>query len=230
MTLSMFDLAGADPALRFSPFCWRTKMVLAHKGLAFATVPWRFNETAVLAPSGQSRVPVLVHDGHWISDSWTIARYLDSAFPEKPVFANEMARAQARLMMSWCDMVLNPALIRYALLAVYDSIDEADRAYFRSSREQRLGMSLEATGVDPLGARKAVASTLAPVEQTLADHAFLGGATPTYADYSLFGSLMWPHVVCREPLLDPASHVAIWFERMLDLQDGFARKAPTRRN
>ncbi len=33
MAITMYDLAGADPNRRFSPFCWRTKMALAHKGL-----------------------------------------------------------------------------------------------------------------------------------------------------------------------------------------------------
>ena len=44
MTIQMYDLAGADPAVRFSPYCWRTRMALAHKGLAVESVPWRFTE------------------------------------------------------------------------------------------------------------------------------------------------------------------------------------------
>ena len=44
MPIVMYDLAGADPALRFSPYCWRMRMALAHKGLAVETVPWRFTE------------------------------------------------------------------------------------------------------------------------------------------------------------------------------------------
>ena len=49
MAIIMHDLAGADPALRFSPYCWRTRMALAHKGLAVETIPWRFTEKAALA-------------------------------------------------------------------------------------------------------------------------------------------------------------------------------------
>jgi glutathione S-transferase len=42
MTIKMYDLAGAEPERRFSPFCWRTKMALAHKGLEVETIPWRY--------------------------------------------------------------------------------------------------------------------------------------------------------------------------------------------
>ena len=31
--LSLYELAGADRELRFSPHCWKTRMALAHKGL-----------------------------------------------------------------------------------------------------------------------------------------------------------------------------------------------------
>ena len=34
MAMRLYDLAGADPNLRFSPYCWRAKFALAHKGLA----------------------------------------------------------------------------------------------------------------------------------------------------------------------------------------------------
>ena len=39
MAIALWDLAGADEARRFSPYCWRTKMALWHKGLAFETIP-----------------------------------------------------------------------------------------------------------------------------------------------------------------------------------------------
>ena len=40
--IKLYDLAGADPDLRFSPYCWRVKMAIAHKGLPCETIPWRF--------------------------------------------------------------------------------------------------------------------------------------------------------------------------------------------
>ena len=39
MTIRLYDLAGAEAERRFSPFCWRARMALAHKGLDVETVP-----------------------------------------------------------------------------------------------------------------------------------------------------------------------------------------------
>src|SRR5712691_7677757 len=33
MAITLYDLAGAEADRLFSPFCWRTKMALAHMGL-----------------------------------------------------------------------------------------------------------------------------------------------------------------------------------------------------
>ena len=44
MGLQLYDLAGAEPERRFSPYCWRTKLALMHKSLPFDTIPWRFTD------------------------------------------------------------------------------------------------------------------------------------------------------------------------------------------
>ena len=43
-SLVLFELAGADQSVRFSPHCWKTRMALAHKGLTAQSVPWRFTD------------------------------------------------------------------------------------------------------------------------------------------------------------------------------------------
>jgi glutathione S-transferase len=60
MGMQLYDLAGADLERRFSPYCWRIKLALMHKGLPFDTIPWRFTEKRAIAFSGQGRVPVLI--------------------------------------------------------------------------------------------------------------------------------------------------------------------------
>ena len=84
MGLQLYDLAGAEPERRFSPYCWRTKLALMHKGLPFDTIPWRFTDKDVIAFSGQGRVPVLVDGDRVVFDSWTIANYLEDAYPDRP--------------------------------------------------------------------------------------------------------------------------------------------------
>jgi glutathione S-transferase len=52
MTIERYDLAAADPRIMFSPFCWRVRMALLHKGLDFTVVPWRFSDRSATAASG----------------------------------------------------------------------------------------------------------------------------------------------------------------------------------
>ena len=94
MTIKLFDLAGAEPDRRFSPYCWRTKLALAHKGLTVETIPWRFSDTDAIEVSGQGRVPVLLDGDKVVSDSWTIAEYLEDTYQHPPsLFGSAEARA-----------------------------------------------------------------------------------------------------------------------------------------
>ena len=52
MPLKLYELVGTDPSRPFSPFCWRTRMALAHKGLSAETIPWCFTDKAAIAPHG----------------------------------------------------------------------------------------------------------------------------------------------------------------------------------
>jgi glutathione S-transferase len=228
MTIQLFDLAGQDENLRFSPFCWRAKMALRHKGLEATELPWRFTEKERIAATGQGRVPVLVDGDRWISDSWQIARHLDDAFPAKPALMTTPAeRSAARFVNFWSDTTLHPALRPLIMLDVFGAAAEQDQAYFRQSREELFGKPLEQLCDDREAAIGNLHKVLAPLEMTLAEFAFLGGSGSNYSDYVFFGSLQWAHVVSPERLLPAGSAIEKWFERMLDLFDGYARKSPT---
>jgi glutathione S-transferase len=145
MAIEMYDLAGADASLRFSPYCWRTRLALAHKGLAVQTIPWRFTETDALAFSGQGRVPVIRDGDRVMADSWSIAEYLEDTYPDRPsLFGGATGRAHARFINAWADSVVLGAIARLIVRDVLDVVDPKDRGYFRESREARFGMTLEA--------------------------------------------------------------------------------------
>ena len=91
--LKLFDLAGADAAVRFSPYCWRARLALAHKGLPVETIPWRFTEKEAIAASGQGKVPVLLDGERCVCDSWAIAEYLEAAYPTGPHSSGRPRRA-----------------------------------------------------------------------------------------------------------------------------------------
>src|SRR5512146_843276 len=113
MAITMYDLAGTEAERRFSPFCWRARMALAHKGLAVETVPWRFTEKDKLPTPNAGRVPVIVDGDRVVHDSTSIAEYLDERYPDRPaLFACDTSRGLTRFVQNWTETVMHPALIR----------------------------------------------------------------------------------------------------------------------
>ena len=225
--ITLFDLAGADPALRFSPYCWRTRFALAHKGMPVETIPWRFTETDAIAFSGQGKVPVIRDEDRVVSDSWAIAEYLEEQSPTPPLFGGAGGRAHARFINAWADAVLVPGIARLIVRDLLDVVAEKDKAYFRSSREARFGLTLEDVQAGREERVAAFRESLTPVRLVLRGQPWLGGAAPRYADHIVAGTLMWPRCTSTFALLEPGSPVAAWQARVLDLYGGLGRSAKT---
>ena len=49
--LKLWELAGAEDGRVFSPFAWRVRLVLVHKGLEFQTIPWRYSQKDLIKPA-----------------------------------------------------------------------------------------------------------------------------------------------------------------------------------
>jgi glutathione S-transferase len=222
----LYDLAGADPALRFSPYCWRTRMALAHKGLPIETVPWRFTDKPAIAFSGQGRVPVIRDGDTVISDSWAIAEYLEDRYPTPTLFGGALGRAHARFINGWADSVLVGALARLIVRDILDVLDPKDQAYFRSSREARFGTTLEAVQDGREQRVAAFRESLSPVRLVLRAQDWFGGAAPSYADFILFGTLQWARCSSRFEVLAADDPVTAWQARMLALYGGLGGSAP----
>jgi glutathione S-transferase len=224
MAITLYDLAGAEADRRFSPFCWRIRMALAHKELPAETIAWCFTEKESLAPTGQGRVPVIVDNGRWLSESWVIATYLEDSYPERPsLFGGSAGRAVSRFVQGWTDTVVHPGLARFLALDVWQHVHEKDKAYFRKSREERFGTTLEAFQSGREERLPAFRQSLQPLRNMLEAQPFLGGDKPLYADYIAFGGFQWARCISPFKLLEPDDPVAGWRERMLDLFGGLAR-------
>ncbi len=223
MAIKMYDLAGAEAARRFSPFCWRARMALAHKGLAVETVPWRFTERAALAFSGSETVPVIVDGDRSVADSWDIANYLEDTYPDRPtLFGGEVGRGEALFVKYWVERALHPLLAPILIKSVFEHIHDDDKTYFRENREARFGQTLEQLCADPEGARERFRAALAPLRATLAAQPYVSGAAPAFADYILFGVFQWARSVSDLPLLEPDDPVHAWRGRLLGRFDGLA--------
>ena len=227
MTVILYDLCGRDPALRFSPYCWRAKMALAHKGLHFETVAVPFTQVAAVEGGASKTVPVINDNGQVVTDSFEIALYLDRAYPDRPVlFPDRSAIAAAHFLQAWAFQSVHSVVTRMILKSIHSQLGDTDGDYFRRSREARFSASLEAyqTGVDANA--EALRGALEPVRRTLAHHPWLGGPAPTFADYIVFGTLMWLRTINGTLPLPREDEVSSWFERCLDLHGGIARSAP----
>ena len=220
MALILYDLAGAESARRFSPYCWRIRLALEHKGLSVETIPWRFTDKDVIAFSGQGRVPVLVDSGKAVVGSWEIANHLEQTNPERPgLFRGRGGKAFARFMELWTDTVLMPGLMPLIIVDLFNHLHEKDREYFRSSRERKLGMSLEQAGAHRLSRVTEFQQSIELLRATVRTQPFLAGNEPDYGDYIAFSGFMWARSVSPFKVLQNEDPVALWRKRMLDRFD-----------
>ncbi|MGE0734820.1 MAG: glutathione S-transferase N-terminal domain-containing protein [Alphaproteobacteria bacterium] len=222
----LYELKGRGD-LRFSPYCWRALMALAHKGIAVERVP--LNYTAMpekLNPLGASAVPVLVDGDNAIADSWLIAQYLERTYPDRPsLFGGPVGEQFAAFVNRWADRGLHPTLMHVIAHDIYDNVDAVDQPYFKKTRETRLGKSLEYIRRDSQATAAGLTKILEPLRAQLAAQPFLSGAAPLYPDYVVFGTLQWSRCASTFPLLTADDVLWAWRGRMLDLYGGLGRNA-----
>ena len=224
MTITLYELTGIDTARPFSPHCWKTVMSLAHKGLEFERSPVPFTGVPEVENKLGKTVPVLRDGDRIVRDSFDIALYLDETYPDRPsLFGGESGVALSRFVEAWTLAQIHTSIGGLLLLDIYAMLEPEDQIYFRHSRETRFGKTLEEI-VEASGGRvNEFAARLEPLRLMLKRQPFIGGETPLFADYIVFGAFQWARVVSAEELLAPDDPVADWFERCLDLHGGAGR-------
>ena len=226
MPIQLYELAGRDDR-RFSPYCWRTRMALEHKGLRYETVPVRFTDKDLIAFSGQERVPVLKDGDTVVSDSWAIAEYLESQYPDAPsLFGGETGHGLAKFLNVWTDRALHLALIKLVIADILDHVDPADTGYFTDSRTARFGKSPAEVQTRSDEDLKAFGRAVSTLRAALDGQDFLSGSAPAYGDYIVFGAFAWARAISEFALLKKDDPVSAWRDRMLGLYGGMASNAP----
>ena len=198
--IKMYDLAGADKNRRFSPYCWRIRMALAHKRLNVECMPWHFTEKDKIKFSGQERVPVLIDGSNTISDSWEIAKYLESAYPDRPSL--KLDNGEVLFIKFWSETVLHPELLQLLVLDIHDKLSLEDQSYFRESREKMLGKTLEEVVANRQERLPRIQKLLTPLRSTLSKQEYLSGETPGFSDYIVFGAFQWARCVSGFSILN----------------------------
>ena len=227
MTIILHELVGADPARPFSPHCWKSVMALAHKGLPFERNNVCFTKVAQVEGGLSKIVPVIRDGSQVVSDSFLIAAYLEETYPDRPsLFGGQGGEAMARFIEAWTNSTLHAALAGIAMKDIHDVLEPVDQAYFRQTREARMGKTLEQFVEGREAAIAGFSDKLMPLRLMLKTQPWIGGSSPLFADYIVFGALQWVRMISTAKLLDADDPVADWFERCLDLHDGLGRSAP----
>src|SRR5262249_40763022 len=182
-------------------------------------IPVRYIDKDKLAFSGQGAVPVIKDSDTVVYDSWAIACYLEDKHPEPRLFPSLGLKEACRFFNLYVDRTLNPAIARVIVPDIFAIVDPADREYFRTTREQRLGTTFEEVVAKRDESRLKLHAVLADLEATIFGQDYFFGL-PTYADLCLFGSLKWVTVVSKEPLFDSAPTLRGWWERVQNRIEG----------
>ncbi len=226
MTIILYELCGADESHLFSPHCWKTRMSLAHKGLEFQSIATPFTKVPVIEDSATRSVPLINDDGHIVSDSYEIAKYLDKKYPDSPsILGGDAASALTAFIINWSNTQLHPVVGALAIKDIHDILADVDQTYFRQSREARVNMTLEELHSGREVKIEVLLSALLPLKLMLKSQPFIGGETPLFADYVVFGALQWMRMTCTIAVLPTEGEIADWFNTLLDMYDGMGRKA-----
>lgn len=223
MAITFYDLVDRD-GRRYSPYGWRVRMALAHKGLKAAVDLCWHSDKKKLAFSGQHLVPVLRDGERVVSDSWAIACYLDEAYPDRPMLMDSVqGRAFARFLNTWTDTIIGRPLVRSLYFDILKSLHpDADAREFRKRREERNGATLEALHANRAEDFAELNRAILPLNELLHDQTFVAGNAPAYADYIVFGTLQMARRLNIEPLSSQQDGVLRWRDAMRKLFNGLA--------
>ena len=228
MPITMYERVGFE-GRRPSPFSWRIRYALTHKGVDVEYVPTRFADVSTIEKlSGQKFTPIIVDGPRVIHDSWHIACYLEEKYPEKPtLFGDNSARATVRFLNIWSDTVLMPIIRRLISADFLEVLAPEDRPYFRSSRESVFGQTLEAASVARPELLAQLEAALLPLERLMGEQEFICGQEPRYGDYIIFSVLQWARLGSPLNIVKAGTAIAHWRSRMSSLFDGLADRFPT---
>ena len=194
MAITFYDLVDKD-GRRYSPYGWRVRMALAHKGLdATVELCWH-SDKEKLSFSGQHLVPVL-RDGERAREQLLGHRLLSrrglSGSPDADGW-RAGARPSRKFLNSWMD---RSSAGRWCGRSISTSCSHctrgADALEFRRRREERNGATLEALHANRAKDFDEVNRAMLPLNELLRQQPFIAGPAPAYVDYIVFGTLQMP--------------------------------------
>jgi glutathione S-transferase len=183
----------------FSPFARKVAMALDYKGLPYESVDGlaKSNHERLLKVNPRAEVPVLVDGDVTVVNSSDVVDYLDSKYPDRPVYPADLkARVAARALERLADVRIDAILLDCSI-------------WTWAERHDQPPPGLKEAGQRDLDA------IFARIEAMLANHASpLPFGHPTIAEFTY-----WPHLAALRPLgftMDGAKYPRLnaWFAAM----------------
>ncbi|KAI1464289.1 putative glutathione S-transferase [Daldinia caldariorum] len=142
----LFDLPSRPPNKSWSYNPWKTRLVLNYKNLPYKTewveypdIKGKFQDH--LPKADVYTIPtIILPDGTWVTDSWTIAETLEKEYPEPTLHLDSPYLSQVKQLLA---EVLTPLKGIYAPKVHDVLLNDASKEYFRTTREKAFGATLE---------------------------------------------------------------------------------------
>ena len=165
----------------------------------------------------------MIDGNNTVADSWEIAKYLESTFPDSPSLKLEYG--EVLFIKFWSETVLHPEMLKLLVLDIHDNLRPEDQSYFRESREKMLGRPLEEVVANRQDRLPRLQKLLTPLRSTLSKQEYLSGETPGISDYIVFGAFQWARCISAFSLLNTDDLVYRWRDKMLNMHEGLALSA-----
>ena len=198
--VKLYELAFGNGMVA-SPYALRVRMALAYKSIPFESVPLGFTDIPKVLGPELKTVPVLEDRNGRRGESWEIVEYLEREYAKSPLlFAGPGERSLAHFFDSWFSVEILKRMFALYALDIYNAARPVDRAYFRASREARIGQTLEAFTAGREARLPALREALGPLRWHLKRRPFIAGESPGYADFIALGGFVWAGSVSTLPL------------------------------
>ncbi|KAJ4002295.1 hypothetical protein F5050DRAFT_1559024 [Lentinula boryana] len=215
-----YDIPFAEPSICWSPNTWKTRYCLNYKGLAYRTEWIEYPDIEALcikigaAPtdskddgiSPEYTLPVIYDPstGQTISDSFDIAVYLDTTYPDTPQLFPPGTRALQSVFAQYASSRIVSHLGQFLRPAVFQKLPAGrSQEYFRRTREASYNVKIEEwapRGDDRVREWRKLEKALVLLDghcrrtKEEIGGEFICGINPSFADFVLAGIFQW----CKE--------------------------------
>ncbi|KAG5652519.1 hypothetical protein H0H81_004750 [Sphagnurus paluster] len=216
--ITFYDIPCKVTDKSWSPNTWKTRYSLNFKRLPFDTtwvefpdIPAVSKKIGALPTSAKAGAPhhtlPAIHDpstGSTIADSVLIAEYLDATYPDTPKLFPPGTRALQLAFIDAFMLRLRP-IQEFVMLPIYNILNPASEGFFRSTREETFGRTLEQ--IAPTGAageeqwaklKEGLGVVHGWLEKGKADGPFVLGQEPAFVDFFLASYIQWLKVIWGE--------------------------------